>query len=120
MVQREVADRLLATPGGKDYGPLGVLVQALCEVEKIDTLAPGCFWPPPKVESAVVRLRVRTTPRTMQPMRLSQMLHTLFSKRRKQIGSILGRQTVLPAGIDANQRPEQLSVEQLIALADMA
>ena len=117
LIQREVADRLTAPHGGKEYGPLGILVQAMCEVDRVATLPPGCFWPSPKVDSAVVRLRVRETPLTREPHRLSQLLHTLFSKRRKQLGSILGRETVLPAGIDANQRPEQLSVEQLCLLA---
>jgi len=118
LIQREVADRLLAPPGGKDYGPLGILVQAMCEVERIATLPPGCFWPSPKVDSAVVRLRVRSTPLTRDPHGLSNLLHRLFSKRRKQIGTILGRDAVLPAGVDAQQRPEQLSVEQLVAMAD--
>ena len=118
LIQREVADRLTAPHGGKDYGPLGILVQAMCEVDRVATLPPGCFWPSPKVDSAVVRLRVRETPLTKNPHRLSHLLHTLFSKRRKQLGSILGRATVLPEGIDANQRPEQLSVEQLCLLAE--
>lgn len=117
LIQREVADRLTAPPGGKDYGPLGILVQAMCEVDRVATLPPGCFWPSPKVDSAVVRLRVRSQPMTAQPHQLSKLLHQLFSKRRKQIGSILGRSTVLPEDIDANQRPEQLTVEQLCRLA---
>lgn len=118
MIQREVADRLTAPPGGKDYGPLGVLVQAACEVERVAVLTPGCFWPAPKVDSAVVRLRRREKPLTADLPALSRILHTLFSKRRKQIGAILGRATPLPAGIDPRARPEQLTVGQLIALAD--
>ncbi len=117
LIQREVADRLTAPPGGKDYGPLGILVQAMCEVDRVATLSPGCFWPSPKVDSAVVRLRVRSQPLTGQPHRLSKLLHRLFSKRRKQIGSILGRATPLPDDIDASRRPEQLTVEQLCRLA---
>ncbi|MEX2215459.1 MAG: rRNA adenine dimethyltransferase family protein [Phycisphaeraceae bacterium] len=118
MIQREVADRLTAPPGGKDYGPLGVLVQAMCEVDRVTILSPGCFWPQPKVDSAVVRLRVRPQPMTSDPPKFSAFLHRVFSKRRKQLGSILGRATPLPADIDPQSRPEQLSVEQLIRLSD--
>lgn len=118
LIQREVADRLNAPPGGKDYGPLGILVQAMCQVDRVATLPPGCFWPSPKVDSAVIRLRLRDEPLTHQPHRLSKLLHQLFSKRRKQIGSILGRATALPLDINANQRPEQLTVEQLCRLAE--
>lgn len=116
MIQREVADRLLAKPGGKDYGPLGILIQAMCEVDRIGTLSPSCFWPAPQVESSVVRLRRRATPLTNEPRRLAELVHTLFSKRRKQIGSILGRDIALPPGISAQARPEQLTIQQLVAL----
>ena len=50
MVQREAADRLCASPGGKDYGPLGVMVGAMCRVQRVAVVGPGCFWPRPKVE----------------------------------------------------------------------
>ena len=56
MVQREVADRLCAAPGGKHYGPLSVIIAAMCRVRIVATVAPGCFWPSPKVDSAVVSL----------------------------------------------------------------
>ncbi|MEX1017902.1 MAG: 16S rRNA (adenine(1518)-N(6)/adenine(1519)-N(6))-dimethyltransferase RsmA, partial [Phycisphaeraceae bacterium] len=116
MIQREVADRLLAEPGNKQYGPLTVMVQAMCQVERISTLPPGCFWPPPKVDSAVIRLRRREQPLTDDPHALGDLLHRLFSRRRKQLGAILGRATALPADIDPNARPESLSVEQLVTL----
>jgi 16S rRNA (adenine1518-N6/adenine1519-N6)-dimethyltransferase len=118
MVQREVADRLTAPPGGKDFGPLTVIMQAMCTLEIVTILSPGCFWPQPQVDSAVVRIARRPQPLTTNPHALSEFLHQLFSKRRKQIGSILGRATAIPAGIDASKRPEQLTVEQLIQLAD--
>lgn len=117
MIQREVAERLTAKPGGKDYGPLGVMMQALFEVEVVSLLPPSCFWPAPKIDSAVVKFVRRAKPLTSDPAALAAMLHTLFSKRRKQIGSILGRATVLPIGIDANARPETLTVEQLVLLS---
>ncbi len=117
MIQREVADRLTAPPGGKDYGPLGIIIQALCHVQRAAILPPSCFWPQPKVDSAVVALRRREEPLTDNPPRLSALLHRLFSKRRKQIGAILGRDTPLPPDIDPNDRPERLSVQQLVRLS---
>ena len=118
MVQREVADRLTAGPGHKQFGQLGVLVQALSHVERLANLPPSCFWPQPKVGSAVVRLRRREQPLTDDPHRLSALLHKLFSQRRKQLGRILGRDTPLPEGIEPTARPEQLSVAQLVALGE--
>ena len=116
-VQREVADRLTASPGGKDYGPLGILVQAMCQVEQVVALPPGCFWPRPKVNSAAIRIVRRNKPLTDDPQALARMLHRLFTKRRKQLGAILGRGTHWPEDVEATQRPEQLTVEQLIALS---
>lgn len=118
MIQREVADRILASPGGKDYGTLGIILQALFEVKRVTTLSPQCFWPPPQVASAVVQLTRRREPLTDDPQRLADLLHRLFSKRRKQIAAILGRDTPLPPGIAPHARPEQLSVQQLIELAN--
>ena len=117
MIQREVADRITAGPGGKDYGPLSVILQAMCEVDIVGTLSPACFWPAPKVGSAVVRLVRRVSPLTDDPAALSKLLQKLFQKRRKQIGAILGRDTALPAGIDPDARPESLLVEQFASLA---
>ena len=119
MIQKEVADRLTAEPGNKLYGPLGILLQALCEVRTVGTLAPGCFWPAPKVASAVVHLKRRTVPMTDDPAALSAMLQTLFTKRRKQLGSILGRDYPFPADVDAQARPEALTVEQIIRLSQI-
>jgi len=117
MIQREVADRLAASPGSKAYGPLTVVVQAMCAVERVMTLPPGCFWPRPKVDSAVVRLMRRREPLTDDPHGLEQMTQTLFQKRRKQIGSILGRDRELPMGVEPAMRPEQLTVQQIVALS---
>ncbi len=117
MVQREVADRLAAAPGSKAYGPLSVLVQAMCEVKRVATLPASCFWPPPKVASAVVRLERRAQPMTDDPHRLAALVQRLFQQRRKQLGSILGREVAFPVGVEARDRPEQLSVSQLAELA---
>ncbi|MGB0769058.1 MAG: ribosomal RNA small subunit methyltransferase A, partial [Phycisphaeraceae bacterium] len=117
MIQKEVADRLLAVPGTKAYGPLGVLLQALFEVERVGVLKPGCFYPPPSIDSAVVSLRRRAVPLCGDAKALGDVLHRLFSKRRKQLGSILGREVKLPEGVEITMRPEQLTVEQLCELA---
>jgi len=116
MVQREVADRIMAGPHCKQFGPLGVILQAMNQIERITTLSPNCFWPRPKVDSAVIRLTRRDAPLCGDPHALSEFLQRLFQKRRKQIGAILGRDNI-PDDFDASARPEQLGVEQLIALA---
>ncbi len=117
MVQKEVAQRLISPPGSKDYGPISVVVQAMCTHELVTILSPHCFWPAPQVESAVVKLTRRPQPLTDDPHRLAAFVQKLFTKRRKQIGTILGRQTPLPPGIDAHLRPEQLSIAQIVTLS---
>lgn len=116
MVQKEVADRLAARPGGKDYGALGIVVQALGQVRTVGTLSPHCFWPAPKIASAVVQIVRHAEPRTPDPHGFSALLQKLFGQRRKQLGAILGRDFPFPTGVDPQQRPEMLSVEQLIQL----
>ena len=122
MVQREVADRLTAPPGSKAYGPLSVLVQAMCATERIAALPASCFWPAPKVASAVVRLTRRAEPATDDPHRLAALVQRLFQQRRKQLGAILGREISSniswPEGVEPTARPERLSVDQLVALAE--
>jgi len=117
MIQKEVADRLAAKPGGKTYGPLGILIQSLCDVRSVGVLPPSCFWPAPKIASAVIHLRRRSEPFTDNPAALSAMLQTLFTKRRKQLGSILGRDFLWPEGVNADMRPEVLTVAQLVELS---
>ncbi|MBX2851620.1 MAG: 16S rRNA (adenine(1518)-N(6)/adenine(1519)-N(6))-dimethyltransferase [Phycisphaeraceae bacterium] len=117
MIQKEVADRLLAPPGTKAYGPLGVLIQALFDVQRVGVLRPGCFYPPPSIDSAVVAMHRRDRPLCEDARALGELLHKLFSKRRKQLGSILGRDAELPGGVETTMRPEQLSVQQLCELA---
>lgn len=115
-IQLEVADRLLARPGTKQYGTVGVVAQALCEVEKVADLPPECFWPRPDVKSAMVGLTRLAEPLTDDPARLASCCQKLFTQRRKQLGSVLGRATPLPQGIDPGARAEQLDPAQLVAL----
>ncbi len=120
MVQKEVADRLAASPGGKDYGPLSIMVQAMCAVKRLFTLPPSCFWPRPQIDSAVVELARRPEPLTRNVAALYEMVQRLFQKRRKQVGSVLGRDHALPPGVRGQMRPEELTVEQFIALTTLA
>lgn len=117
-IQREVVDRLAAPHGSKDYGLLSIVAQALARIEPLAKLPPECFWPRPDVTSAMVLLERRSDPLTREPRRLAEFAHTLFSKRRKQLGSILGRDVPWPEGITADQRPEELSPEQVVMLMD--
>ncbi len=116
MVQREVADRLTARAGGKSYGPLSVMVQAVYGVELLFTVSAKCFWPVPDVASAVVVMRRRESAATEDLARLSATVRVLFGQRRKQIGSILGRERDWPDGVRPDQRAGELSVEQLVSL----
>ncbi len=117
-VQREVADRLGAGPGKSDYGPLSVVVQSRFEVTRIVDLPPGCFWPPPKVTSAMVSMTPRSRPAV--PLErfdaFGRFVQSIFGKRRKQLGSIVGRTTPLPDGIDPTSRPESLSIDDWVRL----
>lgn len=117
-VQREVADRLGASAESADYGPLSVVVQARFEVSRLADLPPGCFWPPPKVTSAMVAMRPRAAPAV--PLAeldgFGRFVQSIFGKRRKQLGSIVGRSTPLPPGIDPTARPESLSNAQWVSL----
>ncbi|MEM0913192.1 MAG: 16S rRNA (adenine(1518)-N(6)/adenine(1519)-N(6))-dimethyltransferase RsmA [Planctomycetota bacterium] len=126
MVQKEVADRLAAEPGGKDYGALGVVVQAGCAVERVSVLGPGCFWPAPKVASAVVKLTRRAEPIGGDLGRVSRFAGELFRSRRKQLGGVFRSagwrwgadgEAGWPAGVESTVRAERLTVSQIAALA---
>jgi 16S rRNA (adenine1518-N6/adenine1519-N6)-dimethyltransferase len=115
-IQREVADRLVAGPGSKDYGTLGIVAQAVAEVSLVAKLPPECFWPRPEVSSAMVLLRRRAVPMTSDAAGLLVFCQRLFAARRKQLGATLGRAIAWPAGIRAEQRVEELAIEQIVAL----
>lgn len=115
-IQREVAERLRAKPGSRDYGELTVLVAATCDVETIASVPPTCFWPRPKVSSEMVSIRRRAQPLTTDIATLAELCRTLFTKRRKQLGAILGRDRDWPPGIEPTARPETLTPQQFIEL----
>lgn len=116
-VQREVADRLAARPGSKEYGALSVIAQALAEVEGVATLPPECFWPRPDVTSRMAVLRRRAEPLTRDASGLAAACRVIFGQRRKQLGSVLGRGFDWPAGIRPERRAEELGVAEIVALA---
>ncbi len=121
MVQREVRDRLVAAPAPKAYGALTVFVQASFEVESVLRVPAGAFHPPPKVESAVVRLIPRAVPRAEETEAFRAVVHAAFGTRRKTLRNALrrsGAEGALEAsGIDGDRRGETLSIEELAALA---
>ncbi len=120
-VQREVAERVRAVPGTRDYSELSVLVQACAIPEKIASLPPQCFWPRPKVVSEMLAIRPRSEderPTGGEYEGLATLCRRLFTQRRKQIGAILGRNRVFPEGIDPSSRPEQLGIADLIRLSE--
>ncbi len=117
-VQKEVADRLKAAADSDDYGPLTVMVQMLSKVEVLRTLPPQAFWPPPKIESSLVRL-MREDRLGDRARAFGQFVQKLFSFRRKTLRKALEMMglpsdTVLAAlGYDGTKRAESFSPEQI-------
>ncbi len=126
MLQREVVERMAASPGGKSYGRLSVMLQVRCKVEPLFAIGPGAFRPPPKVESAFVRLTPhRRPPWPVADLELfSRLVSQAFSQRRKTLRNtlkgLLPPDTLEACHIDPNARAEQLSPEQFVALANKA
>ncbi|MTI96817.1 MAG: ribosomal RNA small subunit methyltransferase A [Firmicutes bacterium] len=129
LVQLEVGRRLAAAPGTKDYGALSVAVQYRCEVEQVGRVAAGNFFPPPKVESAIVRLRWRQPPwQATNPQLMSRLVRAAFGQRRKMLKGVLASALGIPGdqvraalsriGVSEDTRGEKLSVRQFAHLAD--
>ena len=123
MIQKEVAERLSASPRTRDYGPLSVLIQYYASVAYGFTVPPGAFKPPPKVNSAVVRIDWK--PGVPDDQRFTGFVHKAFSSRRKKLAnnlqsmfSSLSRTDILQrlesAEIHPNARPEELSVAEFL------
>ena len=124
MFQREVAERIVAQPGGKAYGRLAVLAQWRSEARIVMQLPPEAFTPPPKVSSAVVHLTALPAPRfEANPATLSRIVAAAFNQRRKMLRAALKGQApdiedrLREAGIAPTERAEQVSVEAFCALA---
>jgi len=128
-VQAEVADRLTAAPGGKEYGPVSVFVQVIARGERIARVPPQAFWPKPQVDSAMIRLDVRGEPRLSPETltRLNEIVHGCFNHRRKTMSWSL-RKLLSDADYrrietddrwNLAHRPEQVSVEQWVDMAEL-
>ena len=128
MVQKEVADRLTAAPGGRQFGVLAVLLGSLFEMTRLRSVPPTVFWPQPEVASAVVRLTPYGDWSDAQYRRLRSTVKILFAQRRKQVGTLLrssynltsSEVNALAAGVGFNpdQRPEQLELAVWHRLAE--
>lgn len=129
MVQDEVARRLMAQPGNREYGLMTVFVQYHARIELVRTVPPSAFWPRPAVQSAVIRLtRHAAPPVDADEETLLRLIAAAFGQRRKQIRNSLagpplnlGRAAIdgalAAAGVDGTQRAEQLSLVELARLA---
>lgn len=122
MLQREVADRLLAEPGSRDYGVLTVLIRHRAAVDRLLALPPGAFRPPPKVQSAVVRLRFHPPdPPVQDEAAFERVVKRAFSQRRKTLANALRGLTVTRQSdllADPRRRAETLSIAEYASLAD--
>ncbi|MGP1347863.1 MAG: 16S rRNA (adenine(1518)-N(6)/adenine(1519)-N(6))-dimethyltransferase RsmA [Phycisphaerales bacterium] len=116
-IQREAAQRLRGAVGTREYSELSVMVRAMCRVERIATLAPGCFWPAPKVTSEMVAIEPLDVALTDDPESLSGVCRVVFAQRRKTLRAILGGAFPFPEGIDPGARAEGLGVAELVALS---
>lgn len=124
MLQKEVADRIVATPGSRDYGALAIQIALLADVERLLTLPPGAFRPPPKVTSAVVRLRFRPAAADIaDPKVFERVVRGVFLQRRKTVLNALkpvadsfghsSAEVLDRAGVDPTIRPERLTLADI-------
>ena len=124
MLQKEVVERIVAQPGDSAYGRLGIMLAYYCQSENLMTIGPGAFSPPPKVDSAIVRL----TPYSAPPVEVKDisLLHKVvsqsFSQRRKtlrnSLKNILEQADIEALDIDPAIRPERLSLNEFARLAN--
>jgi 16S rRNA (adenine1518-N6/adenine1519-N6)-dimethyltransferase len=132
MMQQEVGDRLLSSPGTKDYGILSVLIQYHFALERLFSLGPGNFYPPPQVDSVVLRLTPRqASPPARDEALFSRVVKAAFAHRRKTLNNTLVnraadfglarenlRAILSSLDIDPGRRGETLSVAQFVALSN--
>lgn len=125
MLQKEVVDRLTAEPGIKAYGRLSVMIQYACETEYLFTVGPENFTPPPKVDSAIVRLLpYQTKPFVADnETRFAELVKQAFSQKRKTLRNNLkgwlDNEQIESCGVDPSTRAETVSVEKFVELANL-
>lgn len=126
MLQREVVERMVAAPSTPEYGRLSVMLQYRFAMEKLFLVSPGCFRPPPKVESAMVRLvpLARPDPLALDEEMLAAAVTRAFTRRRKTLRNALAgvatEAELASVGINAGLRPENLSVADYVRIANVA
>jgi len=123
MLQKEVVDRMAAEPGNKDFGRLTVMLQWRYRIESVLDVPPEAFDPPPRVESAVVRMEPLAADASVDAVRLRELVTVAFSQRRKLLRHTLGRwlETQAPnAPFDLQRRAEEVPVAEYLALARRA
>ncbi|HEX5122267.1 MAG TPA: 16S rRNA (adenine(1518)-N(6)/adenine(1519)-N(6))-dimethyltransferase RsmA [Rhodanobacteraceae bacterium] len=124
MLQKEVVDRMAAAPGSKVYGRLSVMLQLACRVDPLLRVPPGAFRPPPKVDSAVVRLTPRAPSERAfgNAALIARLVKAAFGQRRKTLANALGdlasADAIRAAGIDPRTRAEQLEPAAFVRLAE--
>ena len=120
MLQKEVIDRMVAKPATSDYGRLTVMLQWRYAMESVLHVPPESFDPPPKVDSAVVRMVPRETPAALNPALLEELVRVAFSQRRKILRNTLGKwleEKGFSGEFDLKRRAEEVSVPEYEALA---
>lgn len=124
LLQKEVVERLAAGPGSKTYGRLSVMVQARCQVQPLFIIGPGAFTPPPKIDSAFVRLSPYRQPAydIHHAGDFARLVTQAFSQRRKTLRNtlkpLLDSSQIQACGIDPALRPEQLAIADFARLAN--
>ncbi len=121
LVQKEVADRLAASPNSKEYGFLTVVLKLVFKIEKVSTVNRAAFWPVPRVDSAIIKFaRLENGAKISDLEKFIVFVRETFQQRRKKLSTILrhkiGVEQFEKANIDPNLRPENLSPEQFLAL----
>jgi len=122
MLQKEVVDRMAATPGHKAYGRLSVMLQWRYHIESLLDVPPEAFDPPPRVDSAVVRMVPWPQPVALDLPRFEQMVQVAFSQRRKLLRHSLGRwldEQGFAGSFDLQRRAEEVPVAEYVALAQV-
>ena len=120
MLQKEVVDRMAGSPGGKDYGRLSVMLQWRYAVESVFDVPPESFDPPPRVDSAIVRMQPFAEPPKLDAKLLEEMVQVAFSQRRKLLRHSLGRwleARAFAGHFDLQRRAEEVPVAEFVALA---
>ncbi|NEX60817.1 16S rRNA (adenine(1518)-N(6)/adenine(1519)-N(6))-dimethyltransferase RsmA [Noviherbaspirillum galbum] len=123
MLQKEVVERMVAEPGSKAYGRLSVMLQWRYHMELLFVVPPSAFDPPPRVDSAIVRMIPLPQPLACDAARLEAVVTKAFSQRRKVIRNCVAgmftEDDLVRAGIDPQARPEAVPMEQFVALANL-